>query len=114
MLFQNIYSVGQFFGGVVVGLVGSKLTLPPFLPRPTEVEDALYSHPAVMEAAVIGLPERILGEEVGAVIQLKPGQHASPKELIDHCRKKIAPFKVPIYIQLRDEPLPKNPNGKVS
>jgi long-chain acyl-CoA synthetase len=66
-----------------------------------------------MEAAIIGLPERILGEEVGAIVQLKPGAKATPQELMDHCKGRIAPFKVPIYLQLRDEPLPKNPNGKV-
>lgn len=78
-----------------------------------EVEDALYSHNAVMEAAIIGLPDRILGEEVGAIVQLKPGATATPQELINHCKTKIAPFKVPIYVQIRDEPLPKNPNGKI-
>ncbi|KAI9000379.1 AMP-dependent synthetase and ligase [Hyaloraphidium curvatum] len=77
-----------------------------------EVEDALYSHPAVMEAAVIGLPDRISGEEVGAVIQVKPGMKTTPEELIAHCKGKIAPFKVPIFVQIRETELPKNPNGK--
>ena len=78
-----------------------------------EVEDALYSHPAVMDAAVIGRPHKVLGEEVAAVVQLKPGQQASEAELIEHCRDRIAAFKVPVEIALREAPLPRNANGKI-
>jgi long-chain acyl-CoA synthetase len=78
-----------------------------------EVEDALYSHPAVMDAAVIGLPHRVLGEEVGAVVQVKPGTEVSEAELQAHCRARIAAFKVPVRIDIRTEPLPRNANGKI-
>ncbi len=78
-----------------------------------EVEDALYSHPAIMDAAVIGLPHRVLGEEVGAVVQVKPGMHVTEAELQAHCRARIASFKVPVRIDIRAEPLPRNANGKI-
>lgn len=78
-----------------------------------EVEDALYSHPAVMDAAVIGLPHKILGEEVGAVVQVKPYARVTEEELRKHVAGRIAAFKVPVRIDLRSEPLPRNPNGKI-
>jgi len=78
-----------------------------------EVEDALYSHPAVMDAAVIGRPHHVLGEEVVAVVQLAPGRAADEAELQAHCRERIAAFKVPVMIELRREPLPRNANGKI-
>jgi len=78
-----------------------------------EVEDALYSHSAVMDAAVVGLPHRVLGEEVGAAVQLKPGARVSEEELKRHVAGRLAAFKVPVRIELRSEPLPRNPNGKI-
>jgi long-chain acyl-CoA synthetase len=78
-----------------------------------EVEDALYSHPAVMDAAVIGRPHHILGEEVCAVVQVAPGQVVDEAALIAHCRDCIAAFKVPVMIDIRHEPLPRNANGKI-
>ncbi len=78
-----------------------------------EVEDALYSHPAVMDAAVVGLPHRVLGEEVGAAVQLTPGAQAGEKELQDHVAERLARFKVPVRIDLRHAPLPRNANGKI-
>ena len=78
-----------------------------------EVEDALYSHPAVMDAAVIGRPHHILGEEVVAVVQAVPGADVSEAELIAHCRARIAAFKVPVMVEIRTEPLPRNANGKI-
>ncbi len=78
-----------------------------------EVEDALYSHPAVMDAAVIGIPHKVLGEEVGAIVQIAPGQQSSEDELRAHVRERLAHFKVPVRIELRDEPLPRNANGKI-
>jgi len=78
-----------------------------------EVEDALYSHKAVMDAAVIGIPHRVLGEEVGAVVQIKPGMSASEDELKRHVAARIAAFKVPVRIALRHDPLPRNANGKI-
>ena len=78
-----------------------------------EVEDALYTHPDVMDAAVIGLPHRVLGEEVGAVVQLRPGAQVSEEELKQHVALQLAAFKVPVRIDLRSEPLPRNVNGKI-
>lgn len=78
-----------------------------------EVESALYDHPAVMDAAVIGIPHKVLGEEVGAVVQLKPGKSVSQDELRAHVASQLAAFKVPVEIQFQDEPLPRNANGKI-
>jgi long-chain acyl-CoA synthetase len=78
-----------------------------------EVEGALYAHPAVMDAAVVAIPHKVLGEEVGAVVQLAPGKDVSEDELKAHVRKLLASFKVPIKIELRHEPLPRNANGKI-
>ena len=78
-----------------------------------EVESALYDHPSVMDASVVGIPHKVLGQEVGAVVQLKPGMNASEDELRAHVRNQIAAFKVPVEIQFQDEPLPRNANGKI-
>ena len=78
-----------------------------------EVEDALYNHPAVMDAAVVGIPHKVLGEEVGAVVQLSPGQSASVDELQNHVAGQLAAFKVPIAIETQEEPLERNANGKI-
>lgn len=78
-----------------------------------EVESALYDHPAVMDAAVVGIPHKVLGEEVGAVVQLKPGSEASEDELRAHVASQLAAFKVPVEIQFESEPLPRNANGKI-
>lgn len=78
-----------------------------------EVESALYDHPAVMDAAVVGIPHKVLGEEVGAVVQLKPGTNATEDELRAHVAEHLAAFKVPIEIQFEAEPLPRNANGKI-
>ena len=78
-----------------------------------EVESALYDHPAVMDAAVVGIKHKVLGEEVGAVVQLKPGKTVSEDELRSHVAHQLAAFKVPVEIQFQDEPLPRNANGKI-
>lgn len=78
-----------------------------------EVEDALYAHPAIMDAAVVGIPHRVLGEEVGAVVQIAPGHDVSAAELQAFVGERIAAFKVPIRIDMQDEPLPRNANGKI-
>lgn len=78
-----------------------------------EVENALYDHPAVMDAAVVGIPHKVLGEEVGAVVQLKPGKSATEAELRTHVAGQLAAFKVPVEIQFQTEPLPRNANGKI-
>ena len=79
----------------------------------SEVENVLYEHPAVIDVAVVGLPHRILGEEPAAVVQLVAGSAATTEELIDWARARLAPFKVPVAIQFLDEPLPRNPSGKI-
>ena len=78
-----------------------------------EVENALYEHPAVMDAAVIGIPHKILGEEPGAVVHLKEGMSATEDELRAFVRGKIAAFKVPVRVKFMPEMLPRNPQGKI-
>jgi acyl-CoA synthetase (AMP-forming)/AMP-acid ligase II len=78
-----------------------------------EVEAALFEHPAVTDAAVIGLPHTVLGEEVGAVVHLAPGTAASEDELRAHVAERLAAFKVPVRIWFLPEPLPRNANGKI-
>ncbi|MGH2399972.1 MAG: AMP-binding enzyme, partial [bacterium] len=77
-----------------------------------EVEEALYTHPAVMEAAAIGVPDAYRGEVVKAFVTLKPAAQATADEIIAHCRKLIAPFKVPKTIEFRSQ-LPKSLIGKI-
>ena len=79
---------------------------------PREVEEVLYAHPAVGEAAVIGVADERLGEEVKAVVALKPGASATPDELIAWCRERIAAYKHPRTVELVDA-LPKGPTGKI-
>lgn len=78
-----------------------------------EVENRLYEHPAVMDAAIVGIPHRVLGEEPGAVVALKPGASASEAELRAWCAQALAGFKVPVRVIVRDEMLPRNANGKI-
>ncbi|MNY47684.1 Long-chain-fatty-acid--CoA ligase FadD19 [compost metagenome] len=77
------------------------------------MESALYAHPAVMDAALVGIPHRTLGEEPGAVVSLKPGMQATEPELQDFVRQQLAAFKVPVRIIVSGEMLPRNPNGKI-
>ncbi|MBY4214270.1 AMP-binding protein [Rhodococcus fascians] len=77
-----------------------------------EVEDAIYTHPAVAEVAVIGTPDDRWIEAVTAVVVLKDGSEVSAQELIDHVKGKIAPFKVPKTVTFLDE-LPRNQSGKL-
>ena len=79
----------------------------------SEVENALYEHPAVTDAAVVGIPHRTLGEEPAAVVHLAPGQAASEAELQSFVRERIAAFKVPVRILFNSETLPRNANGKI-
>ncbi len=79
----------------------------------TEVENVLYAHPAVTDAAVIGLPHRTLGEELAAVVHLAPGARATTQELQDWVRARLAGFKVPAHIRFCHDTLPRNANGKI-
>ena len=79
---------------------------------PREIEEALYLHPAVAEAAVIGVPDAIFGEEIWAVLQLKAGVEAAEEELRLHVAQYVTKFKVPSRV-LFQPMLPKNPTGKI-
>jgi long-chain acyl-CoA synthetase len=79
---------------------------------PREVENILYQHPAVLEAAVVGLPDPYWVERVHAEIVLKEGAKATEKEIVTFCKQKLAGYKVPKSMQFVDA-LPKNPTGKV-
>jgi acyl-CoA synthetase (AMP-forming)/AMP-acid ligase II len=78
-----------------------------------EVENALAAHPAVFESAVLGVPDTMMGEKVGAVVVLRPGTSVEPHEICSFARDLLADFKVPQYVVLRQDPLPRNPGGKI-
>jgi acyl-CoA synthetase (AMP-forming)/AMP-acid ligase II len=78
-----------------------------------EVENALNRHPAVGEVAVVGVPDPVMGEKVGAVVVPMPGAHLDPAELVAFARDHLADFKIPQFVVVRSEPLPRNPGGKV-
>jgi fatty-acyl-CoA synthase len=77
-----------------------------------EVENAILAHPAVLECAVVSAPDKALGEAPVAIVVLKPGESTTVKELRDHCKARLARFKVPRDIHFRDA-LPKGGTGKV-
>lgn len=79
----------------------------------TEVEAAVYDHPAVLEAAVIGVPDDQWGERVHAVVSLRPGSTVTEDELIAHCRERLAGFKCPKSVEIREE-LPRTSTGKLA
>ena len=78
-----------------------------------EVENALIGAPGVGEVAVVGVPDAMMGEKVGAVIVPLPGASVDPAAVLAYAREHLADFKVPQYIAVRAAPLPRNPNGKV-
>jgi acyl-CoA synthetase (AMP-forming)/AMP-acid ligase II len=78
-----------------------------------EVENVLFDHPAVTDAALIGLPHRTLGEEPAAVVHLAPGASATEEELKAWVRERLAVFKTPVRIAFLPQPLPRNANGKI-
>ncbi|MGE5122967.1 MAG: long-chain-fatty-acid--CoA ligase [Acidobacteriaceae bacterium] len=79
---------------------------------PREIEEVLYEHPRVLEAAAVGVPEAEKGERVKVFIVLKPGQAASEEEIIAFCKHNLAPYKVPKYVEFRQQ-LPKTLVGKI-
>ncbi|WP_329121387.1 class I adenylate-forming enzyme family protein [Streptomyces sp. NBC_01465] len=78
-----------------------------------EVEAVLHDHPDVQDAAVLGVPHPVLGEEVAAVIQLRPGSTTTVDDLRAHVGKSLAAFKVPAHVLVRAEDLPRNATGKI-
>jgi long-chain acyl-CoA synthetase len=79
---------------------------------PREIEEVLYQHPAVREAAVVGIPHDLYGEEVGAAVAVADGASVSPEELRDYVKEQVAAYKYPRQVWLVDE-LPKGPTGKI-
>ena len=78
-----------------------------------EVEAVIYEHPGVLEAAVFGIPDQKWGELVAACVVLRPGKVLSGDELIDHCRRSLANYKVPRRVEFSDTELPKSGTGKI-
>ena len=77
-----------------------------------EIEDVLISHPDIIDVAVIGLPHKVWGEEVGAIVQLKPGTNHDEKEIIEFAARLLPNFKVPVRVDVRREEFPRNASGK--
>ncbi|KAI9338686.1 AMP-dependent synthetase and ligase [Zopfochytrium polystomum] len=81
-----------------------------------EVENCLFQHPAILDCAVIGIPDRVLGEHVGAVVQLTPATprgSVTARDIQEFCKPHLGYFKIPIYIEFREADLPRNAAGKV-
>ncbi|MGC2520156.1 MAG: long-chain fatty acid--CoA ligase [Burkholderiales bacterium] len=96
----------------IVDRVKDMVNVSGFKVWPAEVENVLYRHPAVKETAVYGAPDPLKGEQVRAAVVLKEGKHASPEELIVHCRDYLAVYKAPQRIDIVGE-LPKSATGKI-
>ncbi|MBM9464460.1 long-chain fatty acid--CoA ligase [Aeromicrobium sp. YIM 150415] len=79
---------------------------------PREVEEVLYEHPAIAEAAVVGRPDERLGEEILAFVALSPGAEATPEEIVEFCRERLAAYKYPREVRIIDS-LPKGATGKI-
>jgi long-chain acyl-CoA synthetase len=79
---------------------------------PREIEEVLYEHPSVAEAAVVGMPDAALGEEIGAAVVVRPGETVSPQEIQEYVKAQVAAYKYPRLVWFMDA-LPKGPTGKV-
>ncbi len=79
---------------------------------PKEIDEVLYQHPAILDAAAVGIPDDTYGEEILACVTLQPGSEVTEQELLDHCLELLGKFKTPKAIKLMDE-LPKGPSGKI-
>ncbi|MGH3495114.1 MAG: class I adenylate-forming enzyme family protein, partial [Sciscionella sp.] len=78
-----------------------------------EVENAMAGAPGIAEVAVVGVPDAVMGEKVGAVIVPAPGTEFAVADVLDYLSQRLAEFKVPQFIAVRGEPLPRNPGGKI-
>ena len=78
-----------------------------------EIEDALLAHPDILEAAIVGIPDRVLGELVGAVVRVRGGSLLTSEQVIEHLRPKLAAFKLPVHVDIRVEELPRTASGKI-
>ncbi|MCC6920512.1 MAG: acyl--CoA ligase [Alphaproteobacteria bacterium] len=78
-----------------------------------EIEDALMAHPDVIDAAVVGLPHKILGEEVAAIVRLKRGAKTDDASIKAHVGRLLPAYKVPVLVEFRDDELPRNASGKI-
>jgi long-chain acyl-CoA synthetase len=79
---------------------------------PREIDEVLYQHPAIAAAAAVGVPDALYGEEVAAVVVLKPGAHTTEQEVIDYCKARLADFKCPKTVHFVED-IPKGPTGKL-
>jgi long-chain acyl-CoA synthetase len=79
---------------------------------PREIDEVLYQHPAIAAAAAVGVPDALYGEEVAAVVVLKPGANATEQEVIDYCKARLADFKCPKSVHFVED-IPKGPTGKL-
>ncbi|HJM43183.1 MAG TPA: hypothetical protein QF870_07695 [Nitrospinota bacterium] len=79
---------------------------------PREIDEVLYAHPAIREAAAIGVPDDYRGEVIKAYVVLNPGAETTPDELLNHCRGNLAKYKAPVSIEFLTE-IPKTTVGKI-
>jgi acyl-CoA synthetase (AMP-forming)/AMP-acid ligase II len=79
---------------------------------PREIDELLFSHPAIQSAAVIGVPDKLYGEEVAAFVVLKESENASEEDLINFCKTRLADYKCPKTIYFVED-IPKGPTGKL-
>jgi long-chain acyl-CoA synthetase len=79
---------------------------------PAEIEEVLYAHPKIAEAAVVGVADPVFGEQVRAVVALKKGETATKEEILKFCDERLADYKIPKYVEIWAQ-LPKGPTDKI-